>query len=104
MEAEAPSILNVEDADSLGAVPRIAGIGAPIAITQTEDLSEGKILGQVSSMEASDFGQTSDEVPRASWPGWSSTDFRSPFPNAQSSYSTSESSPQATEPSPPACT
>ena len=34
--------------------------GAPIAITQTEELIEGKILGQVSLMGSSDFGQHAD--------------------------------------------
>ena len=41
---------NLEETDSFGIVPRIAGIGAPIMISEMEELSEGKILGQVSRM------------------------------------------------------
>ena len=55
------------------AVPRIAGIGAPDAITQTQDLSESKILGQVSSAKPSDLGQVAEKDLRASWPGQFST-------------------------------
>lgn len=38
------------------ALPRIAGVGAPISMVQMEELSEGKILGQVSLMDSSDIG------------------------------------------------
>lgn len=39
------------------AVPRIAGIMVPIAITQMEESPKGKLLGQVSSVDQPDFGQ-----------------------------------------------
>lgn len=69
MKTDASSFLDAEDIDSFGAVPRIAGIGTPIAITQMDELSEGKILGQVSSVNAFDFGKLADENSRASWLG-----------------------------------
>ena len=37
------------------AVPRIAGIGAPIMVIQMEEVSDGKVLGQVSSKNPSAF-------------------------------------------------
>ena len=40
-------------------VPRIAGFGAPAAITEMGDLSEGKVLGQVSSTDQTDFSHSS---------------------------------------------
>lgn len=55
MEKEALSIIDLEEADASGAVPRIAGIRAPAATAQIEDSSEGRILGQVSSIEPFDF-------------------------------------------------
>ena len=67
--AEAPSLLELQEADSIGTVPRIAGIGAPIMISQMEELSEGKILGQVSPKETPDLRQLADDNSRASWPG-----------------------------------
>ena len=52
--------LDLKEADSRVAVPRIAGIGAPIAISQTEERIEGKILGQVGLKGSSDIGQYAD--------------------------------------------
>lgn len=60
---------NLEETDSFGTVPRIAGIGAPIMISEMEELSEGKILGQVSPTEPWDLRQFADGNCRASWPG-----------------------------------
>lgn len=46
-EAESSNFFCPAETDRYGAVPRIAGVGAPDATTQAQDLSERKILGQV---------------------------------------------------------
>ena len=69
MEADLQNFLDGLEADRFGIVPRIAGIGAPIAIEQTEKISEGRILGQVSSKDPFNSCQVADKVLRASWLG-----------------------------------
>ena len=46
-KAESSKLFYPDETDRYGAVPRIAGVGAPDAITQAQGLSERKILGQV---------------------------------------------------------
>ena len=69
MEADLRNFLDAVEADRFGIVPKIAGIGAPNAIKQTEKISEGRILGQVSSMDPFNSCQVADKVLRASWLG-----------------------------------